>query len=216
MKRAAGAITGAAALAFAAPAQAADERLELWLNPTVVVELDDKNFVELETAQRFRGDGADDTYFFRGWIGREIADDVDVSVGIERRFEGNGRETRLLQQIGYPIVGPLEGRSRMEQRFIEGQPQTGWRFRQRLGGNVPLSDKDNGWELTANVEGFFTLRGSNPTAQTGLTAYRAFVGVEKEFGNLELTIGYQRAHQIRDNARDIAGNAPFIGLELEL
>lgn len=208
-------VLGAAVLAVAAPATAADDRAELWLNPSVTASLDDKMFVELETAQRFRGEPADDTYYARLWLGREIADDVTLSAGVERRHEGSGRETRLLQQISYPL-GPLKGRTRLEQRFLNDETRTGWRLRQRIGTTIPLSYQESGWEFTANVEGFFVLRTSEPGAQNGLTGVRGFVGLERDWKEVELSIGYLRQQTVRNNARDTVGHAPFIGLGFTL
>lgn len=120
-------------------------------------------------------------------------------------------KTRLLQQVGYPL-GPLGGRTRLEQRFIEGDPRTGWRVRQRVGGAIPLSSHEGAWEAVGNVEGFFTLAASEPGAQTGLTGLRTFIGLEREFGALELSVGYLRQQAIREDAPDSVGHAPFVAL----
>lgn len=197
----------------AAPAAATTQQVELWLNPSATVALDDRTFVELETAQRFRPEPSDDTYYARLWLGRKLADGVTVTAGVERRHEGDGRETRFLQQIGYGL-GPLRARTRLEQRLIEGDPDTSWRLRQRISGAVPLSSADGGWELAANVEGYFVLEPSEPGARTGLTGVRSFVGLERELGRLELSLGYVRQQTVRDNAADTIVHAPFIGLGL--
>lgn len=200
-------------LACASPATATEDRFELWLNPSVAVDLDERTFVEIETAQRLRAEPADDTYYARLWLGRVIGEGVTFSAGAERRHEGDGRETRLLQQLSYPL-GPIKGRTRLEQRFLGDEPRTAWRLRQRLGGAMPLSEIEGGWELVANAEGFFTLRASDPDAQTGLTGVRTFVGLEREFGNLALSVGYLRQQTVRNRAPDTVGHAPFLGLGL--
>lgn len=198
--------------AVTTPALAREERLELWLNPSVTVDVGDKTFVEVETVQRLRGEPADDTYYARLWLGRKIGGGVTLSAGIERRHEGQGREIRALQQLSYPLPGPFKGRTRLEQRFLKDAPQTAWRLRQRLGASIPLSRSERSWELAANVEGFFTLRASTPGAQTGLTAVRTFVGVEKEWDRVEVSLGYLRAQTVRTAAPDTVGHAPFVGL----
>jgi hypothetical protein len=172
--------------------------------------------VELETAQRFREEPADDTYYARLWLGREITEGVTVYAGAERRREGEGRETRLLQQVSYPLVGVLKGRTRLEQRFLNDEPRTAWRLRQRLGVGIPLSQEEGGWELAANAEGFLTLRAPTGGDQTGLTGLRTFVGVEREFDKVDLSVGYLRQQTIRDNAPDTIGHAPMIGLTFKL
>ncbi|WP_133365933.1 DUF2490 domain-containing protein [Qipengyuania sediminis] len=200
-------------MTLAAPANATREQLELWLNPSATVAIDDRTFVELETAQRFRPEPSDDTIYARLWLGRDIAEDVTLSSGIERRHEGDGREVRFLQQLSYPL-GPLGGRTRLEQRLIEGDPDTAWRLRQRIGGAIPLSAEDGGWQLVGNVEGFFVIRASEPGAQSGLTGVRSFIGFEREVGKVELSLGYLRQQTVRNDAPDTIGHAPFIGVGL--
>lgn len=206
----------AASLLFcsAAPASATEDRLELWLNPAATAEIDGKTFVELETAQRFRGEPADDTYYGRLWLGRTVGKGVTLSGGIERRHEGEGRETRLLQQLSYPLVGILKGRTRLEQRFLNDEPRTAFRLRQRVGVGLPLSS--DGWEVAANAEGFFTLRAGEAGGQTGLTGLRTFVGVEREFERVEVSVGYLRQQAIREARPDVVGHAPYVGLTFKL
>jgi hypothetical protein len=209
-------LLGAIALAAAVPAAAEDNHLELWLNPSLVKDLDDKTFVEFETQQRFREAPAGDTYAFRLWLGREIGEGVTVSGALDRRKEGSTRETRLIQQIGYPLIAGLKGRTRLEQRFLNDNPRTAWRLRQRIGAGLPLSGQENGWTLAANAEGFFTIRAGEPGGQTGLTGLRTFVGVEREFERIELSLGYTRQQNIRRNAPDRVGHAPTIALTFKL
>lgn len=191
----------------AAPALATEQRLEAWLNPSVTVDVDDRTFVELETAQRLRNAPADDTYSARLWLGRQIADGITLSAGAERRYDGDARETRLLQQLNYPL-GPLKARTRFEQRLLSADPRSEWRLRQRIGSAIPLCGS---WDVTASVEGFFVLRASEPGAQTGLSGVRTFIGLEREFGNLTLSAGYLRVQTIRNDAPDTIGHAPFLG-----
>ena len=205
----------AVSLVLAAPARAAEE-LQLWINPSVTANIDKRTSLKLETTQRFRPEPADDVYSARLWLGRKVAEGVTVSAGIERRFEGERRETRLLQQVAYPLAGPLTARTRIEQRFRDTDPRTGWRLRQRLGAEFPLSDRDNAWHFAVNAEASFVLRAGRPGAQTGLTGLRSFAGFEKTFGSLDLSLGYVRSQSVRNNAPDLVGHAPFIGLGFTL
>ena len=204
--------TSIAALALATPALASDEDMEFWFNPSVSKAVDGRTSVELETAQRFRKDPRTDTYFVRGWIKRDDARDNTWGVGIEQRWNGpDQQEVRLLQQVGYEL-GPIDLRTRMEQRFVSTDAQTGWRVRQRIGTSVPLGDSDTSWSLTADAELFVTLRSTDPDGQTGVTGLRTFVGFEREFGRYEVSLGYLRQQDVRDNAPDRIGHAPFIGV----
>ncbi|MBX9576451.1 MAG: DUF2490 domain-containing protein [Caulobacteraceae bacterium] len=194
------------------PAAAQDEDGELWFNPSFAKPIGDRTSIELETAQRLRDDPRDDTYFARLWLNREDAAGREWSVGVEQRWNGpDEREVRLLQQVGYDW-GPLELRTRLEQRFVDVDPQTGWRLRQRVGTTIPLSDEENGWALTGDAEVFLTLRSTEPGGQTGVTGLRTFLGFERSFGRYDLSLGYLRQQDIRDGAEDRVGHAPFVGL----
>lgn len=206
--------TIAVGLAAAAPsaALADDEDAELWLNPSATRAVDARTELELETAQRFRDDPRDDTYFLRAWINRDDSRENTWSLGVEQRWNGpDEREVRLLQQVGYAI-GPLDLRTRLEQRFVSYDPQTGWRLRQRIGASVPLGRGAEGWSVTADAEVFVTLRATDPDGQTGFTALRTFAGFERSFGRYDLSIGYLRQQDIRDDRPDRIGHAPFVGL----
>ncbi len=205
----------AACLLIASPALASDDNLELWLNPSVEAELSSRTSIELETAQRFRGAPEDDTYFFRLWLNRELSDTVEFGVAAERRFEGSDEETRLMQQVSFDFE-PLELRTRLEQRFVSSEPRTGWRLRQRVGIALPFTaEGDEGWVFAANAEGFFTLRPGEPDGNEGFTRIRTFIGVEREFGPIELSLGYLREQNVRENAPDRVGHAPFLGISYE-
>lgn len=198
-------------LGLAHPALAQDEAGEFWFNPAFETALDDQTSIELETAQRLRSDPLDDTYFARLWLKREDSRGRDWNVGVEYRWNGpDEREVRLLQQVGYDW-GPLAFRTRLEQRFVNVDPQTGWRLRQRIGTTIPLTDDEDGWALTGDAELFVTLRNTEPGGQTGVTGLRTFVGFERGFGRYDVSLGYLRQQDIRDNAEDRVGHAPFVG-----
>ncbi len=196
------------------PALADDEAGEFWLNPSVAKVIDSRTSIELETAQRLRQDPRDDTYFVRAWVNRDDSRDNTWSVGVEQRWNGpDQREVRLLQQVKYGF-GPLDFRTRLEQRFVNTDPDTGWRLRQRVGSSMPLTSDEDGWALTGDAEFFITLRPTQTDGQTGLTALRTFIGIEREFGPYEVSLGYLRQQDIRDGAEDRIGHAPFIGVAL--
>ncbi len=199
-------------LLTASPVLAQDEDGELWLNPAFVKPLDDRTSVELETAQRLREDPRLDTYFARLWLNHEDSGGREWSVGIEQRWNGpDEQEVRLLQQVGYDW-GPLEFRTRLEQRFVDVDPQTGWRLRHRVGTTIPLTDSEDGWALTGDAEVFVTIRNTEPGGQTGITGLRTFVGFERSYGRYDVSLGYLRQQDIRDGAEDRVGHAPFVGL----
>lgn len=202
-------------LALVMPAAAsADEAGEVWLNPSVTRTLNDRTALAFETAERLRGDPRDDTYFARLWLKRDDAEARTWSLGVEQRWNGpDERERRVLQQVEY-AWGPIDLRTRMEQRFVSTDDQTGWRLRQRVGTSIPLSGSEGGWSLTGDAEAFYTLKATTNGGQTGLTGLRTFVGVEREIGRYEISLGYLRQQDIRDNRPDRIGHAPYVGLDV--
>ncbi len=205
-----------ALIVVASPAAAADDYLELWVNPSFTKELDSRSFIEIETEQRFRNGPAANQFVGRLWLGRSLAKGVTGTIGFHRGAEGAMRETRLMQQIGYPLVAGFKGRTRLEQRFIDDDDRTGWRLRQRFGTAVPLSSNGTGWELAVNAEGFFTLRSTSAAGATGLTGVRTFVGFEREYDRAEVSIGYSRQQNIRRGAPDRVGHAPTLAMTFKI
>ena len=202
-----------ALLLSATPAQAEENALELWFNPVVRKAIDARTTVEFDSAQRLRDGNADSTFFVRGWLFRKLGSGVTAGVAAERRWDGPVREVRLLQHLSYAL-GPVKMRSRLEQRFLSNAPQTSWRLRQRVGTSIPLGKSQ--WSGLVQAEGFFVLRAPQPEGPTGLTIVRTLVGVERKYGQADLTLGYLRQQSIRRNAPDRVGHAPFIGIAINL
>ena len=200
----------AAAVAGHAPAaHASDDIFELWLNPSVEADIE-RGRAELETAHRIR-DGRDDTHYVRLWYGQPIATNVTLAGGVEQRFTGRVEERRLLQQLSYRS-SILRGRTRIEQRFVEGDPQIGVRLRQRFGMSVPVG-RSGRLALVANAEGFITLRATTISGQTGLTGLRTVIGVDYAVSDrIGVGFGYLRAQEFRRGAADRVGHAPLMSI----
>lgn len=204
---------GLALVLTMAPAVAAEDT-ELWLNPRASKALDGGLAMELETAQRLRQSPRDDTVFFRLWLHKDAPRGVTLSAGAEQRFNGpDERETRFLQQLSY-AWGPIDMRTRFEQRDVSTADQWGLRARQRLGASVPLSEAARGWSLVGDAEVFITLRSTEAGGDTGLTGLRTFVGFERPLGPAEISLGYVRQQDIRPG-EDRVGHAPFVGISVD-
>lgn len=202
------------ALVLPGAALADDEASEFWLNPSVTKALNERASVEFETAQRLRKDPRVDTYFTRLWLNRDDSEDRTWSLGVEQRWNGpDQEEQRILQQVKY-AWGPIDFRTRMEQRFVSTDDHMGWRLRHRMGSSIPLGEGDSAWSLTGDAEVFYTLKATREGGQAGLTGLRTFVGFEREIGRYEVSLGYLRQQDIRDNREDRIGHAPFIGLNV--
>lgn len=196
-------------------AYASDDAAELWLNPSVEVGLVDDTAFELETAQRFRSedDGRVDTYFFRGWVRQNIADNAALAGAVEYRInDGGSNEVRTMQQLS-TSHGFLKTRLRLEQRFVDGADRMGLRLRPRLGVGFDLTE-DGRWSAGADAELFWVLRGNNVGSDTGITGLRTTVGVEYEVSeNLSLGLSYLRQQDFEDGGPDDIGHAPLIAIE---
>ena len=195
---------------------ASDEDLEIWLNPRIEYGLDDDTSIELETGQRFRdaNNGRADTYYFRLWLNRNVADNVEISGGVEKGYNTPGRdELRFLEQV-QTKHGIVRTRFRLEQRFSEGRGgRMGLRVRPRLGVSIPLND-DKTWDFGTNVELFWTLRGTSPTSDTGLTRVRTQIGVGHDLtDNLEVSLAYLFQRDFEDDAPDQVAHVPLIGMK---
>lgn len=211
-------MAGLACLASSSPALAEVDYLESWFEGSVVAPLRGSTFAGFQTQQRLRGSGnpTADSHVYRLWLGTKSGK-VTAMAGVHRSVEGGSRETRLMQQASYSFAGtPLKGRTRLEQRFVGGAAQTGWRLRQRLGVSLPLSSGEDGWSLAGNAEGFWTLRATSASGQTGLTGLRTFLGFERSFGSVDVELGYTRQQNIRDHAPDRVGHAPTLALTFNL
>ncbi|MHA7819867.1 MAG: DUF2490 domain-containing protein [Erythrobacter sp.] len=200
---------------FASPAEANGEAFEFWLNPSVATDVDDDTSVELETAQRFRStsDGRVDTYFARGWVKQQLADNVTFAGALEYRVNDSGsNEVRTMQQLS-TSHGIIKTRLRLEQRFVDGAERMGLRLRPRIGVGFDLTE-DGRWSAGADAELFWTLRGNNVGSDTGITGLRTTIGVDYEMSeNLSIGVSYLRQQDFEDNGPDEIGHAPLIGLE---
>ncbi|GAA3997366.1 DUF2490 domain-containing protein [Sphingomonas humi] len=212
-------LLGAAlAVGLSTPALAEENRFEAWFDGTISKDLGGGTFAEFQTQQRQRGSSnpIGDNQTYRLWLGQKFGS-TKASFGVHRSKEGLVRETRLIQSVSYNIgASGLKGRTRLEQRFIDDAPRTSWRVRQRFGYAIPLTGEKGGWKLAGSAEGFWTLRATSSTGDTGLTGIRTFVGFERSLGQLDLGVGYTRQQNIRKNRPDRVGHAPTLNLTLNL
>lgn len=89
------------------------------------------------------------------------------------------REQRTWQQASYTLTKTegytLSGRTRLEQRRVSGQHDTGWRLRQQLRLAVPLKSA-GGSSAVFWTEGFFAANDTDFGARSGIDRWRNFIG----------------------------------------
>lgn len=129
-------------------------------------------------------------------------------------------EHRLWQQLSFPILRTprglyVWGRSRIEQRMVEGQRDTGVRLRQFVRAQMPVR---RGGKLSGVVfvEGFYAVNSTDWGARAGVDQVRSFVGLSIPFGKqVNLEPGYLNQTVFRrgpDRVNHVASLNLFIRL----
>ncbi len=155
----------------------------------------------LDVQDRRRDEGETfDMFLFRPGLGYALTPRVTAFLGyalIESDPANRGAftEHRAWQQLSWnpPVEGfTLQSRSRLEQRFVEDESETGLRLRELVKATLPLN---NSKSFFASVydEVFFDLNDTDWGQRTGLRQNRAFVGLGWFLGSerkFSLEVGY--------------------------
>ncbi len=134
---------------------------------------------------RFRNDGEDyDTGFVRPGLGYALTERMTLWAGylyVDNDPAGSPRthEQRAWQQLTWSPRTEgfsLMSRTRLEQRFVEDQSETGWRFRQLVKATAPIAG-DGETFLSVWDEGFFDLDDTAWGQRQGFRQNRVFAGL---------------------------------------
>lgn len=202
---------GGLALAGAGPAHATDEDTQAWSVVNATGALSDKMVLAFDGQARFSDDASRlGQLIIRPSVGVRLDATTTASLGYAYiRSTPRGRPTthehRIWQQMAYRLAGDgkgvtLTGRTRLEQRWLEGRDDTGWRVRQQVRLTAPLKDKVRGVAWTEPFIGF------NQTSwgqRDGLHLWRSFAGVSVPVSKtVTLEPGYlhQRAYRTGPDA----------------
>ncbi len=91
----------------------------------------------------------------------------------------------------------MTGRTRLEQRFFEGQSDNAIRFRQQLRLTAPINDKVKAVFYTESFIGFT----SNDVQDDGVNLWRNFAGINIPISkNISIEPGYLNQYVVRDGA----------------
>lgn len=124
-------------------------------------------------------------------------------------------EHRVWQQLqtrlaGTPNKAVLVSRTRLEERFVENQPDDGVRLRQMLRGQVWVSG--GSWSVIGQSEAFFGLNSTDWGQPAGVDQWRNFIGVGVPLSKrFTLEAGYLNQWLIRPGA-DINNNVISVSL----
>lgn len=159
----------------------------------------------------------------RPGIGYEVAPHLSAWLGYARIYttapfsNSPSDENRIWQQLlwskAYTQIQATV-RSRLEERFINTNLHTGWRFRQmfKIAYTLPRHDKHS---LVVNNETFFHLNDFNHQNNQGYDQNRLFVGLGyKTSKQSTVEIGYLNQNIYRVNNQTYIGNNLLISLQL--
>lgn len=186
--------TSIALLVIAAPAQAKDEDMQIWTSLTVSKSVSPNVDATLEVHGRFTDDVSRfGQLLIRPSFTYKLAHGWSLTGGyayIRTRFEGAAPhdEHRLWEQVGYTFVQnkktalSIGGRTRIEQRFRVGGDQVGWRLRQQVRAQLPLT-KNGSLRAVLWNETFVQLNDTDWGARSGIDQTRTFVGIGVPVGS---------------------------------
>jgi hypothetical protein len=141
-----------------------------------------------------------DTAFVRAAAGYAITDRVLVHAGYaffdtEPDNKPVVHENRVWQQLiwNVPTQGfTLQSRTRLEERFVESESDTGWRLREMVKTTIPLVE-DKSTFVSVWDEMFWDLGDTDWGQRTGFRQNRAFAGIGQflnEKQSMSIEVGY--------------------------
>ena len=216
--RAAGCLLFVAACGFATPALADDT--QYWQTVTVNVALPDNFKIQNEAVLRTsdaRGFYEIENNFM---VGKKVSKVTTLWLGYVFDPQYNHgtftrREHRFRQQInfdGFATVGKvrLSGRVRLEERWREGLPGTGWRLRPQVKASVPLTGKVT---LSVASETFINLNNTVFQTTDGFDRMRNSISVGVPLSKrVTLDFGYLNQHGFVSGGPDTTDHVLTTGI----
>ncbi|MFP1131631.1 DUF2490 domain-containing protein [Asticcacaulis sp. W401b] len=194
-------------------AQAASEDTAVWGGLHSQFKLNDRVSATVEVQKRFNNDASRlGQYLIRPSVSYAFSPTTRGSLGyafVQTNPPGPAKtdEHRLWQQLTYRVAAfeggaVLNGRTRLEQRQIDGRDDMGWRLRQQIRFSKPLTQKVTGvvWS-----EAFWAANTTDWGQREGLERWRNSVGVSVPLtSRLTLEPGYihQWVRRPREDAVD--------------
>lgn len=194
-------------LAFASPTVAAEEDLNAWGAATASIKASDDLVIWLEGQTRFTRDVSRlGQLLLRPAVGYRLNDTTTVFAGYAYVMTNpvgpaKSHEHRAFQQVSFRLLGDgkgvtLSGRTRLEQRFVRGADDMGWRVRQQLRLTAPLNAKLQavGW-----TEPFLGLDKTSWGQRKGINVWRNFVGISVPLSaSVAIEPGYLNQYVVRN------------------
>ena len=173
------------AILIPTPALATQDDGQLWVILLGIVPLDEGVIATLEASPRMRENS--DQLLLRAHVDVHVARGLDLGGGTAWVDYAGGHEFRLHQQVQW-ADGPLQLRSRVEQRFFAGADRAQLRLRQRIQVTVPLADR---LRAAVNGELFYIAVPENRAQSARVDSWRANVMLNYRLSpRAELGAGY--------------------------
>lgn len=205
-------------LLAACPARAAEEDAQVWAAQQAFITLDPELLAFTDLQLRLTDDAARAGQMIaRGALGAKVAPSTTVwaGYGYIRTSPSGGKvshEHRVFQQVMWRALGDglgnqtsrvtVTGRTRLEQRMVEGTGGTGWRLRQLVRLDVPTG-KAGQPVLVAWVEPFVAFNRTAWGQKSGFDQLRTFAGAALPVGRgLSLEAGYSTQYVARAGRAD--------------
>lgn len=184
---------------LASPAQAQDDA-QGWAMLLVQGPIKGDLVFWAEAQARATDSGNGSQIVIRPAIGLRLARDTTAHIGYayvrnDPVAGATTNEHRLWQQLIFPVLRNehglyVWGRSRIEQRMVEGRRDTGWRLRQFVRAQMPLR---RGGKVSGVVfaEAFYAANSTDWGARAGIDQLRSFAGVSVPIGkHINVEPGY--------------------------
>lgn len=196
-------------LACPVPALATQDDGQFWLYLVASMPLDEETNATLELSPRRRENA--DQVLVRGSVDVRVAPRLDLGGGVALVEYAGGHEFRLHQQVQWSD-GPLQLRTRVEQRFLAGADRAQWRLRQRVQVTVPVAERLRG---TVNAELLYIAMTENRAASARVDSWRVSAMASYRLTHrAELAAGYLAIYSPRPGPGDRLSHVPQIRLTL--
>ncbi len=175
----------ALAVLAGAPLHAAEEDSHLWGAAIISADVSKDVVVTMEGVARLTDDVSRlGQSILRPSIGYRLGKNTVVSLGYayvatDPTGPVSSDEHRIWQQLAFRVAGEgtgltVTGRTRIEQRWVEGRGDMGWRLRQQLRATAPLTGKTRAFVWS---EAFVSLDDTSWGQRSGLDRWRNSVGL---------------------------------------